>query len=220
MRKISLILSIFFLLISFQNVSAQKKSTKKKKAKPTIISCGVCNQKAIYLPKPEYPKAARSVRASGNVVVLVTIDEKGNVETAKAITGHILFRATSEKAALKAKFEPFTLSGKPVKAVGNIVYKLNEDFQYFCSDCPVGKIISAPKPVYPRRARKAKITGEVTVQVLVNEQGDVVSAKVLSGHRLLRKAAENAAYKAKFTPARMGENPIKFRAIIRYNFQP
>lgn len=122
MRKFPLILSIFLLLIFFQNVSAQRKSTKQKKAKPTIISCGVCNQKAIYLPKPEFPDAAKSVRLSGRVVVQIMIDEKGNVETAKVISGHILFRASSERAALQAKFEPFKLSGKPVKVIATIVY--------------------------------------------------------------------------------------------------
>lgn len=120
MKKFLPILSIFLLLISFQDISAQKKT--KKQRKPTIISCGVCNQKAIYLPKPEFPDAAKSVRASGRVVVQIMIDEKGNVETARAISGHILLRATSEKAALQAKFEPFKLSGKPVKVIATIVY--------------------------------------------------------------------------------------------------
>lgn len=122
MRKFTLILSILFLLISFQNISAQKKYKKQKKAKPTVINCGVCNQKAIYLPTLEFPSMARSVRTSGNVVVKIMIDEKGNVERAKAVSGHILLRATSEKAALQAKFEPFKISGKPVKVIATIVY--------------------------------------------------------------------------------------------------
>jgi TonB family protein len=122
MKKSPLILLILFLLCAFQNVSAQKKTAKPKKAKPIIVSCGVCTQKAIYLPKPEYPKVARFIRASGEVQVEILIDEKGNIESAKAISGHVLLQPAAVKAALKAKFKPFKLSGKPVKVRGILVY--------------------------------------------------------------------------------------------------
>ena len=80
------------------------------------------NGKATNLVKPEYPPAAKAVRASGAVNVQVTIDEQGNVISASAVSGHPLLRAAAEKAARESKFAPTMLSGKAVKVTGVVVY--------------------------------------------------------------------------------------------------
>jgi TonB family protein len=86
------------------------------------ISGGVLNGKAIELPQPTYPPAAKAVRASGAVNVKVTVDETGNVVSAQAVSGHPLLRSSAVSAARQAKFSPTLLSGKPVKVSGFIVY--------------------------------------------------------------------------------------------------
>lgn len=90
--------------------------------KPKVISGGVLNGKAIDLVKPEYPSAARAVRASGAVNVQVTIDEEGNVISTSAVSGHPLLRGAAEDAAKRSKFSPTLLEGVPVKVTGIIVY--------------------------------------------------------------------------------------------------
>lgn len=90
---------------------------------PKTISGGVLNGKATTLPRPPYPPAARAVRASGAVNVQVLIDEKGNVISASAVSGHPLLRAAAASAAWGAKFTPTVLSGQPVKVSGIITYK-------------------------------------------------------------------------------------------------
>ena len=87
------------------------------------VSLGVINGKATYLAKPPYPAAAKQIRAEGAVNVQVLIDEKGNVVSASAVSGHPLLRAASEKAARESKFSPTLLSNQPVKVTGVIVYK-------------------------------------------------------------------------------------------------
>lgn len=89
---------------------------------PKQISGGVLNGKAISLPKPPYPPAARAVRASGSVNVQVLVDESGNVVSASAVSGHPLLRAAAVSAARGAKFAPTKLSGQPVKVSGVITY--------------------------------------------------------------------------------------------------
>ena len=86
------------------------------------ISGGVLNGKAISLPKPAYPAIARQAHASGTVVVQVTIDENGNVISARAVSGHPLLQAVSVGAARQARFSPTKLSGQPVKVTGVITY--------------------------------------------------------------------------------------------------
>lgn len=87
-----------------------------------ILSGGVLNGKAIMLPKPSYPPAARAVGASGAVSVQVLIDEDGNVVSATAVSGHPLLRAAAVEAARGAKFSPTRLQGIPVKVAGVITY--------------------------------------------------------------------------------------------------
>lgn len=86
------------------------------------ISGGVLNGKAISLPKPAYPPIARQAHASGTVVVQVTIDENGNVISARAVSGHPLLQAVAVSAARNARFSPTKLSGQPVKVTGVITY--------------------------------------------------------------------------------------------------
>jgi protein TonB len=93
-----------------------------KKEPPKTISGGVLNGKAISLPKPPYPPAARAVRASGAVSVQVLIDESGRVVSASAASGHPLLQAAAVSAARQARFSPTLLSGQPVKVSGIITY--------------------------------------------------------------------------------------------------
>jgi protein TonB len=86
------------------------------------ISGGVLNGKALSLPKPAYPAIARAARASGTVVVQVTIDENGNVISARAVSGHPLLQAVAVASARQARFSPTKLSGQPVKVTGVITY--------------------------------------------------------------------------------------------------
>lgn len=86
------------------------------------ISGGVLNAKAISLPKPAYSPIARAAKASGTVIVQVTVDENGNVVSAQAVSGHPLLQAASVAAARSAKFSPTRLSGQPVKVTGVIQY--------------------------------------------------------------------------------------------------
>jgi protein TonB len=82
----------------------------------------VLNGKVNSKPRPEYPSEAKSARAQGTVVVQIVVDEGGNVASAKAVLGHPLLRGASEEAARKAKFQPTTLCGQPVKVSGVITY--------------------------------------------------------------------------------------------------
>lgn len=91
--------------------------------RPNTISGGVLNAKARSLPQPEYPAAARAVRASGDVSVMVTVDKTGKVILAAAVSGHPLLRASAENAARKADFAPTMLAGQAVAVTGVLTYK-------------------------------------------------------------------------------------------------
>jgi TonB family protein len=81
-----------------------------------------------------------------------------------------------------------------------------------------GKVIKKPQPKYPPNALAARAQGTVTVQIVVDESGNVASAQAVSGHTLLRGAGEEAARKAKFEPTRLCGQPVKVSGFITYNF--
>lgn len=92
-------------------------------AKSTVVrSLGVVNGRATVLPKPAIPATAKVANIAGTVAVQVLIDEKGNVLSANAVSGNVLLRESSERAAKQAKFIPTLLSGEPVRASGVINY--------------------------------------------------------------------------------------------------
>jgi periplasmic protein TonB len=78
--------------------------------------------------------------------------------------------------------------------------------------------ISLPKPVYPPIAKQMGIQGTVSIQVLVDEHGIVLSAKTLSGHPFLTSEAQKAALRARFSPTMLGDQPVKVSGVITYNF--
>lgn len=90
--------------------------------KPETDLGGVLNGKAESLGKPNYPNAAKAVRAGGSVDVQVLILEGGEVYWAKAVSGHPLLRRSSEIAACSTRFSPTLLEGNPVKVSGVITY--------------------------------------------------------------------------------------------------
>jgi TonB family protein len=101
-------------------------TTNEPSSQPTtaskIVNAGIVNNNSVNLVIPEYPPAARAVKAMGAVNIQVTIDERGDVISASAVSGHPLLRQAAEKAARESKFSPTMLSGIPVKVTGIIVY--------------------------------------------------------------------------------------------------
>ncbi len=75
-----------------------------------------------------------------------------------------------------------------------------------------------PKPVYPPLAITLRKQGVVSVQILVNENGKVISARAFSGDALLRQAAEQAALQTKFSPTLLSNVPVKVSGTITFNF--
>ena len=81
-----------------------------------------------------------------------------------------------------------------------------------------GKALYLPKPFYPPNARTARAAGVVTVEVLLSEEGKVLSARAVDGNAFLRQAAVDAARQARFTPTILSGKPVQVTGVITYNF--
>jgi len=81
------------------------------------------------------------------------------------------------------------------------------------------RALSMPAPKYPPEAKRARASGQVQVQVLVDETGKVISAEAVFGPEELRAAAVEAAKQARFAPAKNNGAPVKVSGILFYDFK-
>lgn len=81
-----------------------------------------------------------------------------------------------------------------------------------------GTALHLPAPLYPDAAKRMRTQGTVTVDVVLDETGKVVSAVASSGPPILREAAVQAALKARFSPTKLSGQPVKVSGAINYKF--
>lgn len=81
-----------------------------------------------------------------------------------------------------------------------------------------GRAVSLPAPIYPEVARRMRAMGKVEVDVIVDENGRVISAHAVSGPAVLRDVAVEAALRARFSPTKLSGQPVKIAGRIDYNF--
>ncbi len=87
------------------------------------ISAGILNDRAQFLPQPDFPETARSQKVRGQVSVQIAVDKSGNVASAVAVKGHPTLRRSAETAARKARFAPMIINNRAVRFVGVLEYR-------------------------------------------------------------------------------------------------
>ncbi len=93
---------------------------------PRAIDAGVLNSRAVSLPRPAYPPAAKTAAVTGSVNVSVLVDEQGNVTSARAVSGPVMLRAAAEAAARQARFNPPRLGNQSVRMTGVLLYSFQQ----------------------------------------------------------------------------------------------
>ena len=185
------------------------------------INVGIVNKKALSIPKPQIanlnqPKHLQIKEDQSVVVVEIVIDENGKVTNAKAISGHPLLRGACEISARQAKFLP---NSPPVKIKALLIYKFKLDGTI---DTDIEKndkeVIGTPvNLVKPSSVSCNCGFGEnphVLVEAEIDKIGNVISAKAISGHPILKSISEKAALYSKFIPTNN-----KAKITIKYNFE-
>jgi TonB family protein len=82
-----------------------------------------------------------------------------------------------------------------------------------------GQILTRVQPAYPPAAKLARISGEVKVEAVIDEEGKVIYARATSGHPLLRDSAEVAARQWRFSPTTIDGKAVKVLSaiVLRFN---
>jgi protein TonB len=81
------------------------------------------------------------------------------------------------------------------------------------------RLISGPAAVYPILASQAHVHGMVVIDAIIDEHGNVVQEKVVSGHPLLIQAALKAVSARKYEPTILDGEPTPVDLRVEVNFQ-
>ena len=94
------------------------------------VSGAVMEAFVIHKVDAEYPEEARTMHATGNVTVVITIDRQGNVTRAALIKGNAVLGDAAEKAVKQWKYRPYVLGGNPVEVetTAVVVFRNKEGF--------------------------------------------------------------------------------------------
>lgn len=89
----------------------------------------------------------------------------------------------------------------------------------------VGGRVKAPRlvyrvaPTYPPLARQTHTQGVVIIDAVVDEQGNVVEARVTSGAPLLMQAALDAVRKWRYEPTYLNDEPVPVQLNVTVTFE-
>jgi protein TonB len=80
------------------------------------------------------------------------------------------------------------------------------------------RLLSGPAPVYPVLAKQSRIQGTVVIEAIIDEHGNVIEEKVISGHPLLIPAAMKAVSQRKYEPTILDGMPTPVDLRVEVNF--
>lgn len=180
------------------------------------VSLGIVNGRAKTIPKPFYSKELQELCAFGRVDVRVGISETGAVDYAVPLSGDSLLFSSATATAFRTEFTP--VEHGPVTTEG--ILSLNFEPLTRCVDVGIvnKKVRTIDLPSLTALATHGRIVHPLTldVRITVDLAGNVVRAKALSGHPLVRVPFEKAALSAKFAPTLINAKPFLAKGIIRF----
>ncbi len=231
---VAIISVFFFQTLSLDIVNAETKTA----ATQSIIrrSEGVLRGSALNRTAPEYPRAAKEQNVEGDVIVEITIDEEGKVSNARAMSGHELLVDAAVEAAKQWTFKPTKLNDHAVKVSGILTFRFKlgslagtttsveesqtDEKAIKRSEGVIrGLATNRVSPEYPKAAKEQNVEGDVTVQILIDEEGKVVNAKATSGHELLQDVSVTAAKGWTFKPFELDGKAVRVSAELSFRFK-
>jgi TonB family protein len=87
---------------------------------PSRIGGNILETMLIKKVEPIYPDAAKRAQTPGRVMLMVTVDEEGNVSNIQTIAGDPLLAEAAVNAVRQWKYAPMLINGEPVPVMGSV----------------------------------------------------------------------------------------------------
>jgi TonB family protein len=175
---------------------------------------------------------ARQARISGIVNLSVRIAADGTVKNIEVINGHPLLIPAAldavkqwvfqaQPAEITTKVEvPFALppGEAPASATQPLEPRKGSTIM-IGGNVQESKLIHKVDPVYPSQARAEGIQGDVTLQVTIDETGQVIKAEPLEGSPVLAGAAQDAVRQWAYRPTLLNGTPVVVKTTVIVPFR-
>jgi len=210
-------------------------------------SVGDVEAKLISGPTFEISAEDEAAGIDGTMKVGMNVDKSGKVTKAFVYVGPSwpcsgdlwkrvrAVMQSAENAVLGYKFLPKLVNGEPVETSLGISLTIGRSARKEESEKAAdpnavrlpklirggvvnGKAVYLAQPVYPAEAKVAGVSGKVSVQILIDEEGRVISAQAVEGPVQIQFAARSAACSSRFSPTKLAGMPVKVSGIVDYNF--
>ena len=189
---------------------------------------------------PKYPKDALENKREGSVVLVLTVDDKGDVTNVSATSGDEELVEASIKAIRDWKYAPFFIDSKvhQVTTVVTINFKIDDagkpestlsykkptttvvgDVFKVGNGVSAPKMIFSPDPDYTEEARRERYEGNCVLSAIVTPEGktrDIHVTKAI-GYGLDEKAIE-ALSQWRFRPAMKDGKPVAVQIAVEIGF--
>jgi periplasmic protein TonB len=96
-----------------------------KRREAIKVGGNVMESRLIRKIEPAYPELAKRARVQGRVVLIVNVDEEGNVSDIKISSGHPLLNDAAITAVKQWKYSPTLLNGEPVPVIATVTVIFN-----------------------------------------------------------------------------------------------
>lgn len=180
-----------------------------------------------YQVAPLYPKTLKKEGIESSTIVEIVISKRGYVVNAKAIeSSHPEFGVAAEEMIMSWVFEPAIKDGVPIACrlqvpIDFVLKEAREDGIFDLSELDqIPRPIRQVAPIHPYKLKKAGINGEVTLQFVVSEKGNVLDVKVIeSTHPDFAVVAITAIEMWKFEPGMKEGARVACRMQMPFGFR-
>lgn len=181
-----------------------------------------------YVP-PVYPEA----RVTGIVILEAVVGSSGMVSDVKILKSIPMLDEAAIEAVRQWEYTPTMLNGVAVPVIMTVTVNFSLAEANMPAPPPVwngepavriGGEIKAPErikyvaPTYPQTARDAGITGIVIIEAIIDQDGNVATAKVLKSIPALDQAATDAVMLWKYTPTLLNGAAVPVVMTVTVNF--
>jgi TonB family protein len=209
---------------------------------PIRISGGVAAGQIVSKVAPVYPQEAKEQGIQGAVVLHAIIGKDGTIKELAVISGPPELQDSATDAVRQWVYKPYLLNDEPVEVDTTITVNyslaqqgpppppppgsMSEPGGSFAGVYNVGGSVHPPVPIYTpdpkytEAARKAKLSGNVILSLIVDSAGEPQNVQVARGlgNELDEKAVE-AVQQYRFKPATKDGEPVSAFLNVMVNFQ-
>lgn len=102
---------------------------------------------------------------------------------------------------------PAEVPSKPVRVGGNV---------------RAPKVLYQPAPLYPVLARATHVSGDVVIDAILDQGGNVTDMRIVSGPMLLYQAALTALSQWKYEPTYLNDQPVavQMKVVVSFRLDP